>query len=173
MAEYETCILGFWLADDMNVQELLIHTDTIRVPPNERNATSSPWPFSAWGMDVIGPIKPGASNGHRFILVAIDYFTKWFEASSYKVVTKKVVANFVGDYIIKHQNSTSYMSLMNGAVEAANKNIKKILRKMMDNYKQWHEKLPFALLKYRSTVRTSTGATPYLLVYGTEDVIPA
>ncbi|XP_070057576.1 uncharacterized protein [Nicotiana tomentosiformis] len=62
---------------------------------------------------------------------------------------------------------------MNGAVEAANKNIKKILRKMVDNYKQWHKKLPFALLGYRTTVRTSIGETPYLLVYGTEAVIPA
>ncbi|XP_070035658.1 uncharacterized protein [Nicotiana tomentosiformis] len=73
---------------------------------------------------------------------------------------------------IKHKNSTTYRPQMNGAVEAANKNIKKILRKMVDNYKQWHEKLPFALLGYRTTVRTSTGATPYLLVYGTEAVIP-
>ncbi|XP_070036411.1 uncharacterized protein [Nicotiana tomentosiformis] len=62
---------------------------------------------------------------------------------------------------------------MNRAIEAANKNIKKILRKMVDNYKQWHEKLPFVLLRYRTTVRTSTGATPYLLVYGTKAVIPA
>ncbi|XP_070041336.1 uncharacterized protein [Nicotiana tomentosiformis] len=62
---------------------------------------------------------------------------------------------------------------MNGAIEDANKNIKKILRKMVDNYKQWHEKLPFALLGYRTTVRASTGATLYLLVYGTEAVIPA
>ncbi|XP_070047221.1 uncharacterized protein [Nicotiana tomentosiformis] len=61
---------------------------------------------------------------------------------------------------------------MNGAVEAANKNIKKILSKTVDNYKQWHEKLPFALLGYCTTVRTLTGATPYLLVYATEAVIP-
>nr|XP_009793532.1 PREDICTED: uncharacterized protein LOC104240389 [Nicotiana sylvestris] len=61
---------------------------------------------------------------------------------------------------------------MNGAVKAANKYIKKIFRKMVDNYKQWHEKLPFALLGYRTTVRTSTVATPDLLVYGTEAVIP-
>ncbi|XP_070032751.1 uncharacterized protein [Nicotiana tomentosiformis] len=73
---------------------------------------------------------------------------------------------------IKHRNSTAYKSQMNKAVEASNKNIKKILRKMVDNYKQWHEKLPFALLRYRTTVRTSTGATPYLLVYGTEAIIP-
>ncbi|XP_070013574.1 uncharacterized protein [Nicotiana sylvestris] len=62
---------------------------------------------------------------------------------------------------------------MNGAVEAADKNIKKILRKMVENHKQWHEKLPFALLGYRTTIRMSTGETPYMLVYGTEVVIPA
>ncbi|XP_070004828.1 uncharacterized protein [Nicotiana sylvestris] len=53
------------------------------------------------------------------------------------------------------------------------KNIKRILRKLIQGSRQWHEKLPFALLGYRTTVRTSVGATPYLLVYGTEAVIPA
>ncbi|XP_055803456.1 uncharacterized protein LOC129872512 [Solanum dulcamara] len=62
---------------------------------------------------------------------------------------------------------------MNGAVEPANKNIKKILRKMIDNHRGWHEMLPYALLSYHTTVRTSIGATLYLLVYGTKDVIPA
>ena len=44
---------------------------------------------------------------------------------------------------------------------------------MVQGTRQWHEKLPFALLGYLTTVRTSIGATPYLLVYGTEVVIPA
>nr|XP_009616713.1 uncharacterized protein LOC104109190 [Nicotiana tomentosiformis] len=142
-------------------------------------------------MDVIRPIQHAASNGHRFILVAIDYFTKWVEAASYKAVTMKVVADFVREHILcrfgvpesiitdnaaslsndlmkamcetlkfKHQKSTTYRPQMNGVVEAANQNIKKILRNMVDNYKQWNEKLHFALLEYRTTVRTSTGATP-------------
>ena len=34
---------------------------------------------------------------------------------------------------------------MNGAMEVSNKNIKKILVKMIDTYKDWHEYLPFAL----------------------------
>ncbi|XP_070030260.1 uncharacterized protein [Nicotiana sylvestris] len=93
MAEYEAWILGLNMAIGMNVQELL-------VPPNELNSTSLPWPFAAWGMDVIGPVEPTASNRHRFILVAIHYFTKWVEAASYKVVTKKVVADFVKDRIV-------------------------------------------------------------------------
>ncbi|XP_070021182.1 uncharacterized protein [Nicotiana sylvestris] len=122
-------------------------------------------------MDVIGLIEPTTLNGHMFILVAIDYFTKWVEAASYKTVTKKVAVDFVKDRI--HKNFTAYRLQMNGVVEASNKNIKKILRKMVENHKQWHEKLPFALLGYLTRVRTSTGATPYMLVYGTEVVISA
>ncbi|XP_070005495.1 uncharacterized protein [Nicotiana sylvestris] len=77
-----------------------VHADMIKVPPKELNATSSPWPFAAWGMDVIGPIEPTISNGHRFILVAIDYCTKWIETASYKAVTKKVIADFIKKRIV-------------------------------------------------------------------------
>ena len=62
---------------------------------------------------------------------------------------------------------------MNGAVEAANKNIKKILVKMTDIYKDWHEYMPFTLCTYRTSVRTSTCATSYSLVYGMEAILTA
>ena len=61
---------------------------------------------------------------------------------------------------------------MNGVVEAANKNIKKIIQKMVITYKDWHEMLSFALHAYRTTVRTSTGTTLYALVYGMEAMMP-
>ena len=61
---------------------------------------------------------------------------------------------------------------MNGAVEAANKNVKKIIAKPTETYKDWHEKLSFALHAYWTGVRTSTGATPYSLVYEMEVVLP-
>jgi len=57
-------------------QKCQIYADNINVSPTELNVLSAPWPFSMWGIDVIGAIEPKASNGHRFILVAIDYFTK-------------------------------------------------------------------------------------------------
>ncbi len=60
---------------------------------------------------------------------------------------------------------------MNGAVEAANKNLKRIIRKMTVTYKDWHDMLPFALHAYQTSIRTSTGATPYSLVYGMEAVL--
>ena len=43
---------------------------------------------------------------------------------------------------------------------------------MTDTYKDWHEKLPFALYAYQTAVRTSTRATPFTLVYGMEVVLP-
>ncbi|XP_060194980.1 uncharacterized protein LOC132624178 [Lycium barbarum] len=181
-----------------------IHGDLIKVPPIEQNAMTSPWPFAAWGMDVIGPIEPATLNKHCFIFVVIDYFMKWVEATSFTLVTKKVVVDFVRNNIIcrfgipqsiitdnganlnshlmnemctqfriTHQHSTAYWPQMNGALEDANRNIKKILRKMIYNYKDWHEKLPYALLGYCTTARTLIGATPYLLVYGIEAVISA
>ncbi|KAA3479566.1 RNA-directed DNA polymerase (Reverse transcriptase), Ribonuclease H [Gossypium australe] len=61
---------------------------------------------------------------------------------------------------------------MNGAVETANKNIKMIVGKMTKTYKDWREKLSFAFYAYRTSVRTSTGATPFSLVYGMEAVLP-
>ncbi|XP_016675348.1 uncharacterized protein [Gossypium hirsutum] len=60
---------------------------------------------------------------------------------------------------------------MNGVVEAANKNIKNIIGKIIETYKDWHEKLPFALYAYLTSVKT-IGATPYSLVYGMEAVLP-
>ena len=51
---------------------------------------------------------------------------------------------------IKHHNSVPYRPKMNGAVEAANKNVKKIIAKAIETYKDWHEKLPFALHAYRN-----------------------
>ena len=51
-------------------------------------------------MDVIGLVILKASNGHEYILVAIDYFTKWVEATSYKSVTQVMVAQFLKHNII-------------------------------------------------------------------------
>ena len=68
--------------------------DLIHVPPSMLHALTSPWPFSTWGVDVIGKVSPKSSSGHEYILVAIDYFTKWVEATSYVSLTTAKVAKF-------------------------------------------------------------------------------
>ena len=75
-------------------------------------------------------------------------------------------------YGVQHHRSSGYRPQTNGAVEAANKNIKRILRKMVETSRDWSEKLPFSFWAYCISFRTSTGATPYSLVYGMEAVLP-
>lgn len=76
------------------------------------------------------------------------------------------------NFKIEHHNSLMYRPKMNGVVEAANTNIKKIVQKMVETYKYWHEMLPFAFHGYRTLIRTSTRATPFSLVYGMNVVLP-
>ena len=57
-------------------------------------------------------------------------------------------------------------------METTNKNVKKIIAKATKTYRDWHEKMPFALYAYRIGVRTSIRETPYSLVYGMEVVLP-
>jgi len=43
-----------------------------------------------------------SSKGHKFILVAMDYFTKWVEAILLKTVTSKNMVDFVKEHIVYH-----------------------------------------------------------------------
>ena len=109
------------------------------------------------------------------MLVAIDYFTTWVEAASFRVLNAKKVAQFIQtntiyrygvpheiisgnrqhfkgeiekllrQFNIQHHKSSPYCPQTNGAVEVANKNIGRILKKSTRNYKDWHLQLPYAL----------------------------
>ncbi|XP_071714611.1 uncharacterized protein [Rutidosis leptorrhynchoides] len=59
----------------------------------------SPWPFYKWAIDIVGPFPPGAGNV-KFLIVAIDYFTKWVEAKAVRTITGEQVRNFVWEYIV-------------------------------------------------------------------------
>ena len=104
-------------------------------------------------------------------MVAIDYFSKWVEAESYATVGSKQITRFIKqniicryglphhvvtdngvqfraeitvllkEYKIEHHKSSSYRPQVNGAVEAANKNVNRILSKMLENYRDWSEYL--------------------------------
>ena len=97
----------FWLTMETDCCQFVhrcpkcqMHGDLIHVPPSELHALTSPWPFSAWGVDVIGKVSPKSSSGHEYILVAIDYFTKWVKTVSYASLTAAKGAKFIRSHII-------------------------------------------------------------------------
>jgi hypothetical protein len=71
-------------------------------PASVLHPVVKPWPFRGWGLDFIREIHPSSSKGHRFILVATDYFTKWTESLPLKNMMHTEVIGFVLEHII-HQ----------------------------------------------------------------------
>ena len=69
-------------------------------PPNTLHPTVMSWPFECWGTDIIGPIEPPSLRGHRFILAATDYFSKWAEAIPLREVKANNVMKFFRDHIV-------------------------------------------------------------------------
>jgi hypothetical protein len=70
------------------------------VPVAELHPIIKPWPLRGWGLDFIGEIDPSSSKGHRFMLVAADYFTKWTEVIALKNMTQREVIEFIIEHII-------------------------------------------------------------------------
>ena len=64
-----------------------------RAPASAMNPIIKPWSFRGWAIDLIGQIYPPSSKGHKFILVATDYFTKWVEVIPLKRVTSANMFN--------------------------------------------------------------------------------
>jgi hypothetical protein len=71
-----------------------------RVPASALNPIIKPWPFRGWGIDLISQINPPSSKGHKFVLLATYYFTKWVEAIPLKKVTSENMVEFVREHII-------------------------------------------------------------------------
>ena len=56
--------------------------------------------IQVWGLDFVGPINPNSSKGQKFILTAVEYFSKWAEAAPMRRQTGECVAQFVKENII-------------------------------------------------------------------------
>ena len=60
---------------------------------------ASLWPFAQWGIDIVGPL-PQDKGQVKFLLVAIDYFTKWVEVEALATITEARIKSFVWKNII-------------------------------------------------------------------------
>jgi hypothetical protein len=79
------------------------HVRRVQVAPASKlHPIIKPWPFRGWGLDFIAEIHPHphSSKGHHFVLMAIDYFTKWVDVVPLKSMMHKEVINFVMENIV-------------------------------------------------------------------------
>ncbi|XP_072065410.1 uncharacterized protein [Arachis hypogaea] len=122
-----------------------MHANFHIAPPEELISVTSPWPFAKWGLDLFRPF-PQAPGQVKYLIVRVDYFTKWIE----------VEPN------IKHQFISVEHPQANGKAEEADKVILAGLKKRLQDVKgAWVEKLPQVLWAYRTTSHSTTGETPF------------
>lgn len=160
-------------------------------------------PFKRWGIDFIGRL-PTSKKGNRWIIVAIDHFTRWPVAIATPDATTATVAKFIHENIfcsfgtpdeiltdrgsnflaetlkeylriqkVKHLKTTAYHPRTNGMTERFNGSLISIMRKYANEQPElWDLYLNQALFTCRIKAHTSTGLTPFYLVYGLEPTIP-
>ena len=133
--------------------------------------------FDVWGIDFMGPFL--IFDGNKYILVCVDYVSKWVEAQACVVNDVKVVCKFLqrlfarfgmpriisnvgthfynrnmeallARYGVKHKIATPYHPQISGQVEVSNRELKRIFeRTVSKSRKEWARKLDDALWAYR------------------------
>ncbi|GJV55705.1 reverse transcriptase domain-containing protein [Tanacetum coccineum] len=113
--------------------------------------------FDMWGIDFMGPFP--SSRGNKYILVAVDYLSKWVEAKALPTNDARVVCKFLKSlfarfgapraiisdrgthfcndqfakvmlkYGVTHRLSTAYHPQTSGQVEVSNRGLKRILER--------------------------------------------
>jgi ribonuclease HI len=84
-----------------------------RAPPEELTPMTSPWPFAQWGLDIIGPFLVETKQA-KFLVAAIDCFTKWVEAEPLATIIERNVKKFVWKGVICRFGIPRVLILDNG-----------------------------------------------------------
>ena len=108
-------------------------------PAEHLNSIISPWPFSKWGMDIIGELPRSPGRKHN-VLMATNYFIKWVTAEAYTTVNQSDTINFVWKHLICQFGVPREFVVDNGTQFQNNK-----LKELCDTY---HIKLNFVSVSY-------------------------
>ncbi|GJT17614.1 reverse transcriptase domain-containing protein [Tanacetum coccineum] len=80
-------------------QDCQVHKPVPRNPQQKLSLITSPWLFYKWGIDIAGPFSEGPGKV-KFLIVVIDYFTKWIEAKPVATITGSQIKKFMWDNIV-------------------------------------------------------------------------
>ena len=139
---------------------------------------------------------PVSRQNHRYLLVVMDYFTKWVEAiplhdQTAASITKAIIKicssfgvpsilhsdqgrNFESDMLhqmlqafgIKKSRTTAYHPQCDGMVERFNRSLLQLLRCYVNTEEDWETYLPLVLYAYRTAPHSTTGISPFQLMFG-------
>nr|GEZ23158.1 DNA-directed DNA polymerase [Tanacetum cinerariifolium] len=153
--------------------------------------------FDVWDIDFMGPFP--SSRGNRYILVTVDYLSKWVEAKALPTNDARVVVKFLkslfvrfetpraiisdrrtyfcndkfakvmSKYGVNHRLATAYHPQTSGQVEVSNLSLKRILERTVGENRASWSE---KLEAFRTAYKTPIGCTPYKLVYGKSCHLP-
>ena len=90
------------------------HANLDKQPTQELHSIISPWPFATWGIDLIDMINPHFREGHKFVIIAIKFTTKWVEAIPMELVTQTKIIAFLTENIITRLGVPQRLIMENG-----------------------------------------------------------
>nr|KAJ0211608.1 hypothetical protein LSAT_V11C400219340 [Lactuca sativa] len=154
-------------ARDLTGKECQSYAPVQENPPVTLRNISSPWPFYQWGIDIVGSF-PEAPGRLKYMVVAVDYFTKWIEAEPLACISERHMIKFVWKNIMTRFGTPKVLISDNGLQFAENPFREWCTSKAKGN---WEKEIPAVLWSYRTTRRTSTHETPFSLTYGTESML--
>ncbi|GKA74495.1 reverse transcriptase domain-containing protein, partial [Tanacetum coccineum] len=154
-----------------------VHRPIPRNPQQNLTPITSPWPFYKWGIDIAGPFPEGPGKV-KFLIVVIDYFTKWIEAKPVTTITGNQVKKFVWDNIVCRFGLPREIVSNNGKQFRDNPfkdwSLGEGIKARLDERsKDCIGELSHVLWAHRTMIKSSNGETPFSLTYGKEAVIPA
>eukprot|EP00253_Pinus_taeda_P028060 PITA_28060 len=145
-----------------------IFNSKTRRPPTPLQPVVVVGPFAKWGIDFM-TCNPTSARGHGYIIVAVDYFTKWAEAMPTLNNSGETTAIFFFNHVVSRLGVPQVIVTDHGSY-FRNPMMVELAAKLGLSHDSSTPYYPQA--NGQTSVRNATGFTPFQLVYGLEEILP-